>query len=281
MPPLNLQVTSETGTLQAVVLGSVATFARHEPINTTQRHFYTTAFPRRDIMIKQQAGLVDVLEDRGVQIHWVESFVDAPQQIFTRDIGTVIGDTLIIGAMKEPIRQREPQALSDLSEKQALPTIHVDAGVIEGGDIILDRDVLFVGRGERTNAAGTDWLQQHFGDRFQIVALDLIPPFLHLDVVFNLVGQNIAPIYPPAFTHAALGQLEQRFKTIPITKEEQFALASNVLSLSPQTVISEARHERVNNLLQVEGLEVIALDYSEIAKLGGSFRCSTCPLVRE
>ena len=39
-------------------------------------------------------------------------------------------------------------------------------------------------------------------------------------------------------------------------------------------------NKRINDELRSNGFDVIELDYSEPAKLGGAFRCGTCPLER-
>ncbi len=69
-------------------------------------------------------------------------------------------------------------------------------------------------------------------------------------------------------------------RVFEITREEQFWLGTNLVSLTPETVISENRLNRINAFFRNEGFDVITTDYSEVAKLGGLFRCSTCPMVR-
>jgi N-dimethylarginine dimethylaminohydrolase len=109
----------------------------------------------------------------------------------------------------------------------------------------------------------------------------LVPPYIHLDVVFSPVGRDLAIIYPPAFEPEALGLLRSRFRLIEIDRKEQFSLASNVLSLSPEVVISAAHQPRVNGLLRASGLRVLEVAYDEVVKLGGALRCATGPLHME
>jgi len=205
----------------------------------------------------------------------------SPEQLDVRDVATVINDTLLVCSMKEPLRQHEPAALDALLTEIESPVVRVDAGVVEGGDVILDGDTLYVGLSERTNISGLHWLEHRFGDRFEVTAIELKPPFLHLDVVFNLVGNNLALIYPEAIQGSSLDMLRKRYKWIVVTAREEFDLATNVFSLSPETVISHRQQARVNRLLREQGLEVIEPDYSEIIKIGGAFRCGTCPLIRD
>ncbi len=278
---MRLHVDSEVGLLRRVLLGSAATFRVHPPINRAQQHSYATAPPKLDVLLDQQQRFVDVLRQHGVAIHWANPRSDSPNQINVRDVATVIGDTLVIGAMKEPLRQQEPLALESLLASLSGRVLRATAGVVEGGDVLLDGTTLYVGLSDRTDPAGLGWLERTFGSAFAITPLRLQSSFLHLDVVFNLLGRRNAFIFPPAFDEASLRLLKQRYRTITVTADEQASLATNVLSLSSETVVSAEHHPRVNDLLKQAKLEVIPLDFSEIIKIGGSFRCSTCPLERD
>lgn len=278
---MRLNVTSEVGTLRAVLLGSVRTFRPHPPINATQRHYYPVAPPRLPVLLAQQAAFVEVLERRGVSISWVPPLDDCPNQLNVRDIATVIGTTLVIGALKEPIRQREPCALDALLPSFDADVVRLDHGIVEGGDILLDGARLYVGLSERTDPTGLAWLERTFGSRFEITPIRLSPTFLHLDVVFNLLGRSHALLYPPALADDSLNLLTRRYEIVEVTAAEQFGLATNVLSLSPETVVSAVEHRRLNQRLRAAGFEVVEVEYGEIVKIGGSFRCGTCPLVRD
>lgn len=274
-------VDSEVGALRSVLVGPVDHFRLHPPINETQAHYFRVDPPRPDVLVRQHEQFVDVLVRHGVEVMWAPKRDDSPEQVFTRDVALVLHDTFVLCAMKEPIRQHEPLALEPLVKSLEGPVLRVTSGIVEGGDVILDGTTLYVGQSIRTNSDGVRWLQEHFGHRFDIVPLRLKPPYLHLDVVFNLVGRNLALIFPSAMEAASLDLVRQRYHLIEVTQQEQFELATNLLSLSPETVISEARQRRLNALLRAQGMNVIEVEYDEIIKLGGSFRCSTCPLVRE
>ena len=58
-------------------------------------------------------------------------------------------------------------------------------------------------------------------------------------------------------------------------------LYSNFFSIDKKTVISDKRFKRLNDWLTEIGMKVEKINYSEIAKLGGLFRCSTLPLLRK
>jgi N-dimethylarginine dimethylaminohydrolase len=54
----------------------------------------------------------------------------------------------------------------------------------------------------------------------------------------------------------------------------------NVLSLGNKKIISLPQNAEVNHQLSKRGYDVIKIDFSEIIKSGGSFRCCTLPIKR-
>ena len=65
------------------------------------------------------------------------------------------------------------------------------------------------------------------------------------------------------------------------SSEETFELTSNVLVISPEVIVSRLKSDRLNSWLENEGVLVEKVDYSNVSKMSGLFRCSTLPLNRE
>ena len=277
---MHYSVNSEYGPLRNVLLGSIRHFTMNEPINSTQEHYYAVDPPQIERLIEQEDGFIEALEQRGVTVHQLPFMATSFTQFFTRDIAAVIGDTVVVCAMKKEIRKPETAALELLLGDAENQILRVENGFLEGGDILIDTSVIYVGLGERTDAQGLDFLERHFGNTYEIVPVKMAETFLHLDVVLNVLGQGDALIYPPALERSALELLAKRYRLIEVTAEEQFDLATNVLSITPETIIADARNTRLNALLAAKGYEVIALAFDEIGKMGGSFRCGSCPLRR-
>jgi N-dimethylarginine dimethylaminohydrolase len=125
------------------------------------------------------------------------------------------------------------------------------------------------------------WLADCLAGRAEVRPLALTAQSVHLDLVFNILPGEAALVYPPAFGAAALEELGRQYDLIEVNSFEQLLLGTNLLALSPRQVVVDARQRRLQSLLRDRGLEVLALEYSEVIKLGGSFRCSTFPLVRD
>ncbi len=270
-------INSEFAALKAVLLGFIDNFKIREPVNSVQRYYYKNDPPHSDLMIEQYEMLVEIFENFGVQVYRYDHKPVNMGRPFCRDAFTVIHDTLFICSMKN----RPTPDVTDLTAEIETPVMQIDKGIVEGGDILIDKDILYIGMGERTELTGLQRIKEQLNNKFEIQPLQLKSEILHLDVVLNLLGKKTALIYPAAFSEESLDILKKRYNLFEINESEQFALGTNLVSLTPETVISEKRLIRINDFLKKEGFNLITTDYSEVSKLGGSFRCSTCPLIRE
>ena len=69
-------------------------------------------------------------------------------------------------------------------------------------------------------------------------------------------------------------------KIIEISNDEMGELNSNLFSISKNVVVTNKKFKRINSILSKLGYLIEEIEYSNIAKMGGLFRCSTLPLVR-
>lgn len=272
---------SEIGQMRAALLGSVETYVPHPAINSVQKYHYKNSPPSYDKLLLQHAQLAETLADFGIDVSWVKPRKDCPNQLNTRDVAVTIGETFVIGCLREPIRKAEVVGVEEFASGLASDVVSVASGVVEGGDILVDRDTIYVGLSQRTDRRGFEFLATRFAGRFNLVALTLVPPFLHLDVVFNLLPEGLALIHRPGLAPDAVSELSTRYNLIDVDADEQARLATNVLIVSPNDVITDKRNARLNRVLRAKGFNLAELDFSEINKIGGSFRCAVCPLIRD
>lgn len=224
-----------------------------------------------------------VVEERGAQVVIVEEELNLPVQHFPRDLGFVIGQTLFVGNMRSPARVGEKDAL--LRRLGGIGDVClVQDGFIEGGDVVLDGEVVFVGLGEETNLKGLNCLVRELRARDidrKVVPIEFCKAgILHLDTVFSVAAPELALIDRSAFFDHQVKMLEKRYELIPLFPSECRRVAINTLSLDPKTIVVRRCAERLAKELERRGLEVISLDFSEVCKMPGAFRCCTLPLKR-
>jgi N-dimethylarginine dimethylaminohydrolase len=286
---MDVHVDSETAPLKSVIVGYPDNFLQVDPeiINETQRQYYHGPdAPTAAAVTEQLNGFIDVLTSRGIEVHQPHPLAYLPDQMMTRDIGVVIGDTFVVTTMAARSRRHEWRGYAHLFElfpEHVKVLFGPEDLVIEGGDVIVDRGKVFVGIGQRTTLAGAAWLMQ-LVPGFEIVPINLNglddgEDVLHLDCSFLPVGDGHALIYRDGLKEIPAA-LRETYDLIDVTRDEQQMLGTNVLSISPTSVISQPTMTRINDEMRARSIEVIEVPYSEPPKTGGSFRCCTLPLHR-
>lgn len=248
-----------------------------QAINSFQRE--ALADPPRPARARaQHADLVAVLERLGVEILKVPPAPAAPYQVFTRD--TVIGGlgVPILATLAEPLRRPELAAVRRTLEDAAIPFVESDGGCLEGGDVVVYGSEVFVGVGDRTEPDAAAWLRERCSGDHEVHVLEMKSGFLHLDMVFNILGPEHCVYFPDAFGTAAGRLVRDRFShCLEIGLAEQRGRSSNFLTVGEAAAVaSTTSAASVRDAIVACGWELHLVELDEIQKGGGSVRCSTC-----
>ncbi|NEU29728.1 hypothetical protein GN156_02925 [bacterium LRH843] len=277
MSKINCQ--TEYDPLLEVILCEPTHMRIEEAINLTQA-YYKEANINREIAVRQHQTFVNSLRSHQIRVQLLPAHPTFQEQVFTRDIGFTIENTLYVASLKREIRQGEQLVLKEELQKMNLSYQECLGGTIEGGDVILGEHCLYVGESSRTSRGSVSQLQNAYPKRcIEMIAFD--DEYLHLDCVFNPISADTALIYREAIEEESVKLLEQQYKLIDVTKEEQFTLATNVLSIGYNKVFCLPQNVQANTKLREAGYTTIEVDLSEIIKSGGSFRCITLPVRRK
>jgi len=306
MDRLSILVKDETAPLEAVVLGIANSFGgqpklEHAYDPKSKEHIKAGTFPKEKDLIPEMEAFNKVLTKHGVKVYR-PSLIENYNQIFSRDIGFVIEDKFIIpNIIKDRAKEFEAISaiVSSISPSSIIKT--PEEARIEGGDVMPWDDCIFVGVSDqedfekftvaRTNYKGVEFLQRCFPNR-TVVSFELNKSdteardnALHLDWCFQPIGSNQAIIYPGGFKNEDdvlfLKDYFGEENIIEITRDEMFHMNSNLLSISPEVIVSEKSFTRLNTELRKRGFTVEEVSYSEISKMEGLLRCSTLPLRRK
>ncbi|MFP3322908.1 dimethylarginine dimethylaminohydrolase family protein [Planococcus sp. SIMBA_160] len=269
---------SEYDTLRHVLLCPPRFMEIRDVINDVQKRYKDENIDVTKAL-HQHAEFVDALAEEGVETAFLEASEEYPEQVFTRDIGFTIGDTVFISEMAADVRQGEEQVLQQWLGEQGIHFKHMPGHRIEGGDVLVDRDTVYIGISSRTSEKAIEEFQRQMPD-FHVVPLQLNEKYLHLDCVFNILSPTEALIFPEALEQASIDMLRERYTLISVESDEQFKLGTNVLSIGDRRVFSQPQNKKVNQQLREHGFRVIETDFSEIIKSGGAFRCCTMPVAR-
>lgn len=304
---MKLNVKNETAQLKVVVLGRAES---NGSIPTLEETFdaksYETVlnndFPDEEVLVDEMSEFETVLKKYGVEV-LRPTLIENVNQVFSRDVGFVIDDEFFVSNII-PDRAEESQAYDYIKEKfKGNKITYLDENIyVEGGDVILYNDYIFVGTYDqpdfknfktgRTNIEFVNYIKERFPNKkvlnFDLKKHDTNPyeGILHLDCTFQPVGKDKAIIYKDGFLFEkdfqTLVEIFGKENLFEVTKEEMYWMNPNVFSISENVVVTEKNFTRLNNHLKNEwGITVEPINYRNISKMGGLLRCSTMPLIRE
>ena len=304
---MKLNINNETGRLKTVVLGQPVSMGADPTLEESYdaKSYHTIqqgVYPKEEDIINEMTEFEKVLKKYDVEVIRPDIIKDY-NQVFARDVAFVIEDKMILSNLI-PDRADEQEAYSKIFEQVEWRKIInlPDTAHIEGGDVIVWNDFLFIGtcfsedyrnfKTARTNEYAIEILKEYFPKK-RIIDLELkkndtVPyeGILHLDCTFNPVGKDKCIIYKDGFVddsdYRLILDIFGEENCFHVTKEEMFEMNPNIFSISPEVVVSDAAFTRMNRHLQdVWNIKVEEIPYREISKMGGLLRCSTMPLVRE
>jgi len=304
---MKLNINNETGRLKSVVLGQPVSMGADPTLEESYdaKSYHTIqqgVYPKEEDIINEMTEFEKVLKKYDVEVIRPDIIKDY-NQVFARDVAFVIEDKMILSNLI-PDRADEQEAYSKIFEQVEWRKIInlPDTAHIEGGDVIVWNDFLFIGtcfsedyrnfKTARTNEYAIEILKEYFPKK-RIIDLELkkndtVPyeGILHLDCTFNPVGKDKCIIYKDGFVdesdYRLILDIFGEENCFHVTKEEMFEMNPNIFSISPEVVVSDVAFTRMNRHLQdVWNIKVEEIPYREISKMGGLLRCSTMPLVRE
>lgn len=270
---------SEYDTLQRVIVCEPKYMEIQEVINEVQA-LYKEENINKKIAKSQHEEFIKKLEEHDVEVIRLPASEQFPEQVFTRDIGFTLGDDIFVAEMASDIREGEENALEDWLASSDMLFQKLRANKIEGGDVIIDRSTVFVGISNRTSIEAVKELDAKLPNH-AVIPIPFDEKYLHLDCVFNILSPTIGLIFPGALDKETVSMLAKKYTLIEVSESEQFTMGTNVLSIGNKKVFSLPQNIEVNKQMRAHGFKVIEVDFSEIIKSGGSFRCCSMPVERE
>ena len=302
---IKINIQNEYSPLKTVILG-IAEDPGPQPLEKdvydpgSLFHIQNNSYPVEKDLLNEVDDFHGKLVKHNVDVIRPQNISDC-NQIFARDLGFVISNMFFMSNIV-PNREEEIEGIQSIITK-------FDAGVIklpdfmhiEGGDVIIHNDKIFIGTYSdkdysslitaRTNNESIEYLKKMINE-FEIIPIDIkksntniYENTLHLDCCFQTISKNNAIICPDGFKNIDDINLiikifgkENIFKS---TLQEYSELISNVLVVSPDVIISHSKFKRLNKWLRDKGILVEEVDYTNVSKMSGLFRCSTLPLNRE
>lgn len=225
------------------------------------------------LMYEQYNSFINLISNEGVKVQLLDP-IYGENQVFTRDVAFVIGDTLFISKMSNKERIEETKALEKYIKNHNLKVYRME-NKIEGGDVIVYENYIFIGLSKRTTLEAIKELKEYINEYnmgYEIIEISFNKEkMLHLDCVLNILGKDKCIISDYLDDK---DKIKKRIKTCyNIDKKTSEELGANIVALGDGRILTS--NKTVFDMLKKANFEVFYLYYSEILKAGGGFTCST------
>lgn len=215
----------------------------------------------------QHAGYVGALRDAGYDIETLPADDAYPDCVFIEDTAVVIGSTAVAGRPGAVERRGEVQPVTDRLQER-FPVVPIEApGTLDGGDVMIMGNRVFVGRSRRTNEEGIAQLRDTAESQGMSLITVTVDDVLHLKSGVLPVDDRTVVVTPGTVDESLLSGLHivheapherHSFSALPLVTGQVLVTAG-----APDTVASIAER----------GLDVVPIDVSEIQAADGGLTC--------
>ena len=204
-----------------------------------------------------------LLESLGCEVVRLPADDRYPDCVFIEDTAIVLEDLAVITRPGAESRRGETRVVADALEPYR-PLVHIEApATIDGGDVLVLDDRIYVGLSERTNEAAIGQLRFH--TRREVIPVR-IDGCLHLKSGVTRVSRDTLLINRDCVDASAFAG----WGFIDVDRAEPFG--GNALLLG-NVVIYPSELPKTRARLEAHGLDVRAVDQSELAKAEGGVTC--------
>jgi dimethylargininase len=212
----------------------------------------------------QHAAYADALTAGDWTVRPVPAADDCPDSVFVEDTVVVCEDLAVLTRPGAQVRRPEVDGVAGLIGPLGLRAARIEApGTLEGGDVLQAGQVVYVGRGGRTNAAGIRQLRALLAPLGRTVIAVPLTRVLHLKSAVTALPDGTFLLLP-GLVPAEL------FPAVRLVQEEA---GCHVVPLGGDRVLIAASAPRTAALLEDLGFTPVVVDISEFEKLEG---CVTC-----
>jgi dimethylargininase len=248
----------------------------------------------RDALEPEHASFSKLLEQAGVEIHWMDQPNEIADAVFSYDASLMTPQGAILMNPGKVMRRGEQMLHREFYAQTGIPVIgEIESpGHCEAGDTLWLKDnLLAVGRGFRSNRAGLDQLDSILKTiNIEVHEFDL-PVYtgadacLHLMSLISLVDTRIAAVclsLLPVGLYELLKELDYQILALPMDEYEQSGtLSGNILAIAPGQCLMVDGYPKTLKLLKTAGIDVQVYDGQALCVgCEGGPTCLTRPLLR-
>ncbi len=213
----------------------------------------------------QWEAYTKALEDNGWttrEVAFADSLADS---VFVEDTLVILDNVAVVTRSSVNSRRDEADAAEDAAASLGLDIERImHPGTLDGGDVLVVGDRIYVGRGSRTNADGIRQLREIATRTGYRVTAVPVTKALHLKTALTALPDGTILGHPDLVDNPAFFP---RFLSVPEKA------GTNVVVLSETSVLVSSSAPKTAAMISDLGYTVVSVDISEFEKLEGSLTC--------
>lgn len=218
-----------------------------------------------ELAAEQWEAYVSLLEQYDWETHEIAAADTLADSAFAEDPVVLLDDVAILARSGASSRRAELPGVRAAVEQAGFVVEQLEApATLDGGDVLVVGDTVYVGASTRTNGAGIRALRRIAGGLgYRVVAVP-VRGALHLRTVATALPDGTVLAWADAFDEPAL-----LGRVVPVPEP----LGASVLPLDGETVLVSDAAPKTAALVEGLGYVVETLDISEFEKLEGGVTC--------
>jgi dimethylargininase len=216
--------------------------------------------------IAEHASYERTLRALGANVRRLVAAPGFPDSVFVEDTAVVFDEVAIITRPGAESRRGERRAVAETLAAHRPLEIVQEPGTLDGGDVLVDRERVYVGRSSRTNDAGIAQLTGALHPLgYRVIPVEF-RGCLHLKSAVTRIGDGWLLLNPEWVEASVFSGA----RVLAVDPQEPHA--ANALPLGG-AVVHPVQYPRTRARLEAEGLRVAAVDTRELAKAEAGVTC--------
>jgi len=237
-----------------------------------------SSHPQRDsidvtLAKEQHREYVSIIREAGIKVLELPPLEEFPDSVFACDSALLGKRTCVIGRFGEKTRRGEEEALvkelGHFGNVVGELKYVLAPGTLEGGDVLVTEQGVFVGESTRTNAEGIRQLSEHMRNmKVRSIKSDTF----HMLCGCSYLSEGSMLIVPELLNPNSF----PGFRFVSLPEEESYA--SEVLYLGQGRVLIPAGYPKATTKLKEAGYRPVEVELSEFNKGDGGVSCLSQPV---
>ena len=195
---------------------------------------------------------------------------NTPDSVFIEDTAIVLDEFAVICRPGAESRRAEVDVVAGMLWPFRRTFTIESPGTIDGGDVLVAGQTIFVGRSSRTNDAGIEQLSTICAPAGYVVKPVVVGGCLHLKSAVTALSERDLLVNPAWIDTTQF----RRYDIVNVAGGED--AAANVARIGDH-LLAAAAFPLTNAMLEERGHQVMTVDVSELAKAEGAVTC--CSLI--